>query len=132
MGYAGYVSAKYPPPKPTEVEAAVQAVKSEQALDVIGKLLYNAAISPREEKFRRIKLTNAKIRESIVEAHGALDALRALGWVDDPESSEYLVVQPGLYFSMKEVRVVEAAKEKLRKDARGSNKNLAGMVSVQA
>jgi hypothetical protein len=31
------------------------------------------------------------------------------------------------------VRVVEAAKEKLRKDARsGSNKNLAGMVTVQA
>ena len=29
MGYAGYVSAKYPPPKPTEVEAAVQAIKSE-------------------------------------------------------------------------------------------------------
>jgi hypothetical protein len=52
MGYAGYVSAKYPPPKPTEVEAAVAAVKSEQALDVIGKLLYNAAISPREDKFR--------------------------------------------------------------------------------
>jgi hypothetical protein len=52
MGYAGYVSAKYPPPKPSEVEAAVQAIKSEAALDVIGKLLYNAAISPREEKFR--------------------------------------------------------------------------------
>lgn len=45
-------SAKYPPPKLSDVEAAVQALKSEQALEVIGKLLYNAAISPREEKFR--------------------------------------------------------------------------------
>lgn len=134
MGYAGYVSAKYPPPKPTEVEAAMQAIKSEQALDVIGKLLYNAAISPREEKFRRIKLTNAKIKEAVIDTHGALDALRALGWVDDPEApGEFLVVQPGLYFSMKEVRIVETAKEKLRKDMRSSsNKNLAGMVTVQA
>lgn len=132
MGYAGYVSAKYPPPKPTEAEAAVQAVKSEVALEIIGKLLYNAAISPKEEKFRRIKLTNPKIREAVVEAPGAVAALRALGWVDD-EAGEGLVVQPGLYFSMKEVRVVEAAKEKLRKDARSaSNKNLAGMVTVQA
>lgn len=46
------VSAKYPPPKPSEAEAAVQAVKSEAALDIIGKLLYNAAVAPKEEKFR--------------------------------------------------------------------------------
>jgi len=52
MGYAGYVSAKYPPPKPSDVEAAVQVIKSEAALEIIGKLLYNAAISPKEEKFR--------------------------------------------------------------------------------
>jgi hypothetical protein len=55
MGYAGYVSAKYPPPKPTEAEAAVQAVKSEAALEVIGKLLYNAAVAPRDDKFRRAR-----------------------------------------------------------------------------
>ncbi|KAI8474896.1 MAG: hypothetical protein J3K34DRAFT_406135 [Monoraphidium minutum] len=134
MGYAGYVSAKYPPPKPSEAEAAVQAVKSEAALEIMGKLLYNCAISPREDKFRRIKLTNAKIREALVEAHGAVGALRALGWIPDPEApEEFLVVQPGLFFTMKEVRVVEAAKEKLRKDMRSSsNKNLASMVTVQA
>lgn len=53
---------------------------------------------------RRIKLTNAKIKEAIVEAHGALDALRALGWVEDPEApGESLIMPPGLYFTMKEV-----------------------------
>jgi hypothetical protein len=83
---------------------------------------------------RRVKLTNAKVREAIVEAHGAVDALRALGWVDDPEApGEALVVQPGLYFSMKEVRVVEAAKERLRKEVRSaSTKDLQGLVSVKA
>jgi len=51
MGYAGYVPAKMPPAKPTEVEAAVQAVKSLEALEVMGKLLYNLQ-SPREEKLQ--------------------------------------------------------------------------------
>jgi hypothetical protein len=224
MGYAGYVSAKYPPPKPSEAEAALMQVKSEAALEIIGKLLYNAAIAPREEKYRcapgspcrgetvglgpswfrpsaprrweapagragsacaplfvpcppphavcamparrrppphgqppmsvqptvsphphplprfssppnsRIKLTNPKIREAVVEATGGIESLRALGWVEDPEApEEFLVVPPGLYFSMKEVRMVEAQKERLQKEARrNSSKNLAGMVSVQA
>ncbi len=173
----------------------MQAIKSEAALEIIGKLLYNAAVAPKEEKFRcagrlttslccgavvgaaqlrllhadagvlsscalpmrptpatrppsqqptrttharnprrKIKLTNAKIRETVVETAGGVEALRALGWVEDPEAPEESLVMPaGLYYSMKEVRVVEAAKEKLRKDARSSsNKNLAGMVTVQA
>lgn len=29
----------------------------------MGKLLYNCAVSPREEKFRRIKLTNKRLAE---------------------------------------------------------------------
>ncbi|GBF89107.1 hypothetical protein Rsub_01824 [Raphidocelis subcapitata] len=134
MGYAGYVSAKYPPPKPSEAEAALMQVKSEAALEIIGKLLYNAAVAPKEEKYRRIKLTNPKIRETVVEATGGVDALRALGWVEDPEAPEdFLMVPPGLYFSMKEVRMVEAQKERLQKEARrNSSKNLAGMVTVQA
>jgi hypothetical protein len=70
MGYAGYVPAKMPPAKPTEVEAAVQAVKSLEALEVMGKLLYNCAVSPREEKFRRIKLSNKKISEVLVGTTG--------------------------------------------------------------
>lgn len=135
MGYAGYVSAKYPPPKPSTVEEALARVRSEEALDVIGKLLYNAAVAPKEDKFRRVRLTNAKVKAAVVDAHGGVEALRALGWVEDAEApaGEALVVPPGLYFTMKEVRFVEAAKEKLKKELRSaSSKNLAGMVTVQA
>lgn len=78
MGYAGYVPAKMPPAKPTEVEAAVQAVKSLEALEVMGKLLYNCAVSPREEKFRRIKLSNKKISEVLVGTTG--EAAAGLAW----------------------------------------------------
>eukprot|EP00882_Tetradesmus_deserticola_P001152 GHRQ01001247.1.p2 GENE.GHRQ01001247.1~~GHRQ01001247.1.p2 ORF type:complete len:134 (+),score=65.18 GHRQ01001247.1:139-540(+) len=133
MGYAGYVPAKLPPSKPTEVEAAVQAVKSVEALEVIGKLLYNCAVSPREEKFRRVKLSNKKVADTIGSAEGALEAMLALGWEQGQAGSEELVVREGTYFSMKEVRIVEAAKERLQKDMRSSSsKNLAAMVSVQA
>ncbi|KAF6251942.1 hypothetical protein COO60DRAFT_1556043 [Scenedesmus sp. NREL 46B-D3] len=133
MGYAGYVPAKLPPSKPTEVEAAVQAVKSVETLEIMGKLLYNCAVSPREEKYRRVKLTNKKVADTIGSAHGALEAMLALGWVHDGANPEELVVPEGTYFSMKEVRVVEAAKERLQKDMRSnSSKNLAAMVSVQA
>jgi hypothetical protein len=133
MGYAGYVPAKLPPSKPTEVEAAVQAVKSVETLEIMGKLLYNCAVSPREEKYRRVKLTNKKVAETIGATHGALDAMLALGWKYDAANAEELLVKEGTYFSMKEVRIVEAAKERLQKDMRSnSSKNLAAMVSVQA
>ncbi len=41
----------------------LQAVKSPECLEIMGKLLYNCAVSPREEKFRRIKLTNKRLAE---------------------------------------------------------------------
>lgn len=53
-----------------EVEAAVQAVKSVETLEVMGKLLYNCAVSPREDKFRRVKLTNKKVADTICSTHG--------------------------------------------------------------
>jgi len=133
MGYAGYVPAKLPPSKLTPVEQAVQAVKSMDCLEIMGKLLYNCAVSPKEEKFRRIKLTNKRLAETLGSHPAALEALQALGWVPDEANAHELVVPDGLYFTMKEVRMVEAAKEKLQKDMRSSsNKNLAAMVTVQA
>ncbi len=41
----------------------MQAVRNPESLEVMGKLLYNAAIAPKDEKFRRIKLSNKKIAE---------------------------------------------------------------------
>jgi hypothetical protein len=48
------VAAKLPPPKPSEVEAAVLAVKSPEALELIKKLTYNTVVQPYEEKFRKV------------------------------------------------------------------------------
>lgn len=81
----------------------MQAVRSIETLEIMGKLLYNCAVTPREEKFRRIKLTNKKIADTIGATAGAVDALIAMGWEYDAENPQELVVRQGTYFSMKEV-----------------------------
>jgi hypothetical protein len=81
-----------------------QAVKSQDCLEIMGKLLYNCAVSPREEKYRRIKLTNKRLAETLGANTAALEALTALGWVEDAANAHELVVPEGLYFTMKEVR----------------------------
>jgi hypothetical protein len=69
----------------------------------MGKLLYNCAVSPREERYRRIKLTNKRLAETLGANPAALEALTALGWVADIANSHELVVPEGVYFTMKEV-----------------------------
>lgn len=71
----------------------------------MGKLLYNCAVSPREDKYRRIKLTNKRLAETLGSDPAALEALTALGWVADPANAQELIVPDGLYFTMKEVSV---------------------------
>jgi hypothetical protein len=88
----------------TSGDCVLQAVKSQDCLEIMGKLLYNCAVSPREEKFRRIKLTNKRLAETLGANPAALEALSALGWVEDAANAHELVVPEGLYFTMKEVR----------------------------
>lgn len=92
-------------PSSTTTPTPKQAVKSLDCLEIMGKLLYNCAVNPREEKFRRIKLTNKRLAETLGSHPAALEALQALGWVPDEANPQELVVREGLYFSMKEVCV---------------------------
>lgn len=57
-----YVPTKYAPSPASAQQAALAKVKSLESLDVIGKLVRNIVVAPAEEKFRRVKLTNAKVR----------------------------------------------------------------------
>lgn len=74
----------------------------------MGKLVRNAAVSPSEEKFKRIKLTNSKVKSTIVEVNGGVPSLMAMGWVIDPADSEFLLLPKGAQMTMKEVCVVSA------------------------
>mmetsp|Transcript_22808 Transcript_22808/g.63340 ORF Transcript_22808/g.63340 Transcript_22808/m.63340 type:complete len:175 (-) Transcript_22808:393-917(-) len=118
MGYAGYTPAKLPPSKLSDVEAALRAVTSVESLAIIGTLCRNCAIQPKEEKYRRIKLSNKKIAHAIVDSEGALDAMLKLGWVKDTEDGEVLVLPEGRYLNMDTVRKVDTAREQLEKTNR--------------
>lgn len=85
------------------IGTVLQAVKSLDCLEIMGKLLYNCAVSPREDKYRRIKLTNKRLAETLGSNPAALEALTALGWVADPANAQELIVPDGVYFTMKEV-----------------------------
>jgi hypothetical protein len=64
----------------TPLEAALAAVGSLECLELLEKVTYNAAVQPAEEKFRRLKLSNSKIRAQVAEAEGGLAAMGELGW----------------------------------------------------
>ncbi|KAG2422910.1 hypothetical protein HXX76_015736 [Chlamydomonas incerta] len=124
MGYGGYVSAKLPPAKPTEVEAAVQAIKSLETVEMIHKLVYNTAVQPKDEKFRKVRLGNPKIQAVLGEVPGAIDAMVALGWaLEEAEGEQFLVVPAGKFLGMQQVRIVEAARDKLAKDVKDQSRH---------
>lgn len=72
-------------------------------LELIGKLVYNCAVAPKDEAKRRIRLSNPKIAQVLVQQDGALEAMELLGWVKDEADSDFLMVQPGRFLKMDEV-----------------------------
>lgn len=87
MGYAGYAPGENS--RMTEAlsvyERALRGLPLEQwedTLELIEKLTRNVVRNPRDDKFRKIRLTNKKIAELIAEVGGSADLLRAMGWID--------------------------------------------------
>ena len=75
-----------------------------QTLEVIGKLVYNIACSPKEPKYRSVKLTNAKIKALIVDTPGAYDAMLCLGWEASTDSSGDSILTIDKTITMAQVR----------------------------
>ena len=61
----------------------------------------------------QIRLTNEKIAAVLVAVEGAKAAMLEMGWVED---GEFLVLPAGVQLSMREVRDIEDAKAKLKKE----------------
>lgn len=115
MGYYNLPSAKLPPGPRTPLDDALHLIKNLESLEVMSKLLYNAATSPKDDKFRRIRLSNPKIYSALVEVPGCLDALREMGWETDPSDPDTLIISAGKFMSMAEVRKIEDSKDRVRK-----------------
>ncbi len=56
-------------------------------LDILEKVFKNVAQNGKEEKFRKLKLGNAKISAAITSIEGALEALLITGWVMSDETN---------------------------------------------
>lgn len=89
MGYAGYAPGHRIADALPALEAALRALPLEKAIDtlvLIEKLVRNVVSNPKEEKFRRIRLTNPKIAEQLTTVSGAKDAMLEMGWIEEGEN----------------------------------------------
>ena len=96
------------PPRPACLPApqsALASVESVETLEMLEKVQYNAAVAPAEDKYRRLRLGNARIRTTLADAPGGLAALAALGWAQEIEegSGEEVLVLPKKGASMAQV-----------------------------
>mmetsp|Transcript_15891 Transcript_15891/g.25381 ORF Transcript_15891/g.25381 Transcript_15891/m.25381 type:complete len:186 (+) Transcript_15891:86-643(+) len=88
MGYGGYSPGNQVAEAKTPLQQALHALPLAQAmetLELIEKLTRNVVSQPKEEKFRKIKLSNPKIAADITNVPFAVDVLREMGWVEDEE-----------------------------------------------
>lgn len=68
-----------------------------------------------EEKYRRVRLSNEKIRARIVDVDGALEVLEELGWKHEEDT---VVLPANVNATMVQFRQVEEAREKLVREQR--------------
>jgi len=106
-GYAGYAPGANSrmPNELTDLERHFRALpleSSEDTLAIIDKLTRNIVRNPAEQKFRRINLTNAKIKAAIADVPNAIGLLEQMGWVQEEGA---LVLPPGARLSH-EVHVI--------------------------
>jgi len=90
-------------------------------LELLEKLVRNTVHAPSEEKFRKIRLTNAKIAEAITNVPGAVDAMVEMGW--QKEGEETLILPPGtrLVFE-KDVRAIQNSQDYFKKEIEKEHK----------
>eukprot|EP00887_Chlorella_sp_A99_P005573 scaffold1.g5573.t1 len=121
MGYAGYVPAKYAE-KRTPLQQALEAIPSAECLEVLYKLSYNTAVQPTEDKFRTIRLSNAKIKVAVADVPGAVELLTSqFGWdAGANEAGEPVLTLPkGTTVTMQQVRTIQDAQAALAKKEQG-------------
>jgi hypothetical protein len=83
-------------------------------LAVLGKLVYNTAVAPKDPKYRRVKLSNAKINATIGSQPDALKALELFGWKAAADSAEGdLELPETVTLTMAQHRLVLAAQDAL-------------------
>lgn len=97
MGYYGLGPGMRVADQLTALEAALRSIPMTNwfvTLDIMEKIFRNVAQNPKEEKFRKLKLTNAKISANITSIAGAVEALLYVGWEMSTDGEETVLVLP--------------------------------------
>nr|XP_010910270.1 plant UBX domain-containing protein 2-like [Elaeis guineensis] len=76
------------------VSAFLSAVPADGAVEVVLKLLRNVVREPGNEKFRRIRMGNPKIKEAVGEVKGGVELLECLGFELGEEGGEVWATMP--------------------------------------
>jgi hypothetical protein len=101
--------------RPTEQQASLAKISCLSSLEILEKLCYNVTVDPKEPKYRRIRMSNPKIKDALVD--GALDALLLLGWEKEGEGDEATLVLPvSKSLTMSDVRDIQNAQQELKKE----------------
>ena len=113
MAYAGYAPGHRVVER-SPLEEALLEIGDAETLDVLERLARNVARSPREEKYRRVKTSNERIRRALVTTwNGAgMRALMAMGWRRDGEA---MTLDAGTATTMRDVRAIDEARIALRR-----------------
>jgi len=91
MGYGGYAPGANSrmPDKLTDLQQAMRALPLDKAMEtlaLIEKLTRNVMKDQSEPKFRKINLTNDKIKNVIADVPNAIVLLEEMGWVQEADS----------------------------------------------
>mmetsp|Transcript_100459 Transcript_100459/g.288643 ORF Transcript_100459/g.288643 Transcript_100459/m.288643 type:complete len:185 (-) Transcript_100459:384-938(-) len=124
MGYAGYAPGNRIADALTPLQQALRSLpmdRAQEILELIEKLTRNVVRNPGEDKFRCVKLTNAKIAAAVAEAPTMLDVMREMGWAVDGDS---MVLPPSVRLAH-EVHVVGIidAKDYYKKEAENEKRS---------
>jgi len=83
-------------------------------LELLEKLTQKVVDNSTDEKFRRIKLSNPKIAAAITNVPNAVDAMKQMGWVAEPDA--LALPQSVLFAHEREVSAIIQAKELYKKE----------------
>jgi len=90
----------------------------------------HSASAPKEEKFRKIRLTNAKIKQVIGDVPAAMAALREMGWVEQEVDGEpFMVLPANVVIKFDEVRTIDAAQVDVKRE---TEKNMRRAISSKS
>lgn len=107
MGYAGYAPGANSR-MAAELTPLQEALRSlplelfEETLALLDKLTRNVVRNPSEAKFRKISLTNEKIKKTITDVPNAVEILKQMGW----QQQEDFMILPETVRLVHEVHVV--------------------------